>query len=343
MALFCFPTILFTFFLTVFSFHAHAEEIFTPKWIFSLDYELRAFNYGEYSQSQALAESAGRDRTIEYKGDRKGMAGFSFELQPDQTENTKIFFRAKSTLLTGQENGNSNNLDNQADFDLDEENSHILSIAGFFKKWVLGFEYQKLSIGKVKLLDTSSDSTGNTGRILGTYNLIADKKIVSAYYRLGDFPFVMGLRGHQETLPRMPQTYRQTIFQGSGPLQSVEYKALKFSMELGEGEFLYDLNNGGFKWSLLFAVGLAEYDFVDYENQEENESSSTVLFRFAMGYQWNFMIEKKYFFLKWDNYYSVRSFDNNDSNAEGLRSIVHRTSGSDEEMSVSFRLGMRIK
>lgn len=323
---------------------SYGRQIFKASLITAFDYEVLATNFGEYNKNRILADSGGRERTVEYKGGKKTLGGFYFEYRPsffEKSEKARITFNFRSTLLTGQSNDNSNNLSDQAVYGIEGENSFIISTNLYYQKWVLSISREVLSIGKVKSIDVSNDGEGNTGDILGTYNLRLKRTLVSIYRRLGDFPFVLGLRGHRETIPRMPQTYESGRFQGSGPFQNITYQSLSVSMELGEGEYLSDYSVDGFKWSMLFAIGLAEYDFVNYENMDDGESSSTVHFKGTIGYQWNFTMGERAWFLRWDNQYSVTSFDNNDNNADALQSTVHRTSGSDEEYSLLLRTGVR--
>lgn len=309
--------------------------------IIAADYELVALNFGEYAQSSILTSSPGRTRSVEFKGGKKAMGGFSFEYVFDPENLTKVRLSLRSSLLLGQENSNGGNLTDYPELELDATDSYSGALAFYWHRWVFDALLEKLSIGKVKYLDVSTDLDGNTGQILGTYNLVVDRVQASAHYHFGEFPFHMGLRGYQQKAPRIPHRYMTGVYQESGPLQMITYRSLNVSMELGEGLIAHNFNVPGLKWSMNFSMGLGEYSFEKASGAKDEESSSTFVISGALGYQWLFKLGGQQFFFRTDNRYYIHSFDNNDGNADALTGEVNRTSGNDEEYRALLQLGFR--
>lgn len=322
-------------------FPAYAEIDNQAKFVIALDYQMLANNYGDYSKNSVLFSSENRSRTIEFKGGKEGVGGLSLEYVFNSEEETKVRFSFRSTALTGQENSNGANLTDRTELGLDQTDSKLISGAVFYKRWVFDVLYEDLSIGKVKYLNVATDLDGNTGQILGTYNLVVERYHVSGHYHFGTFPFYMGLRGYQQKVPRMPHRYQSGDYVESGPLQLITYRSLNVSMELGEGDLGHDYNEAGWKWSMNFSMGLGEYSFEKASGVKDQESSSSFVIAGAVGYQWLFKLWNKRFFLRTDNRFIIHSFDNNDGNADALEGEINRTSGNDEEYRALIQIGMR--
>jgi hypothetical protein len=338
---------LLSFFSIFWSSNLYGRQVFTAKKIIAAEYEVISVNVETYSKSRFYVTSPGRVNTVEYKGGKKALAGAFVSFQPSflkKIRHSRLQFSFRSTLLLGQKNDNEGNSVDQEAQELDGENSFIFSTNLILSDWIFNLDREVLSIGKVRFMDVTSDGSGNRGDEVGRYNLRIKRTILTAFHQFGDFPFVLGIRGHRETIPRMVHTYNTRLYAGSGPLQQLTYHAVSAVMEMGEGQYLSNYDEGGFKWALNFSIGIAEYSFINYEGRKDAESSSTIGMKFSAGWQWNFQMFEQYWFLKWQNQFQVNSFDNNDNNPTSLKEgVVHRTSGSDEEYSLLIRTGVRFK
>lgn len=299
----------------------------------SFDTEFYGTNYDDYNSSKIYQQSRNRDNVINYHGGGQYLAGLSTRIDLDKNGKYWVHLSYRSTLLTGDENDSSGNLTDH-EF-LNENDSFILETFIRLGRIVGDFKYFSLSNGKIKLSDTSGDSKGNEGIELGYYQLLIKRYQISTHYKFKNFPFYMGFRYMNTRLPRMPYTYEARSFRGAGDLQFIKYQSLLVSLELGESEFIPMSKESGLKWSMGFAMGLGEFDFLNDNNVQLNESSSMFHIKFAWGYQFDL----NPFFVRFDNSAHLMSLDNNDGSLDASANTVYRTGGADEEYRVMLRFG----